>query len=640
MALVELAVKEDNRPVGMPRFGRGFCLPKQGIRAYNLRPHGRAVLMQSDFQLGTWRVQPQLNRLACERRTIRLEPKMMGVLVCLAQHSGEVVSKEQIVQEVWQGTFVTDDVLIRCVSELRKAFGDNAVAPVVIETIPKRGYRLLPPVIAISSSSHPQHPSQPEFVDSIAVLPFENSGSDPEMEYLSEGVAETIINRLSRLQNLRVVPRTTTFQYKRRPLNLIQIGKELRVRLVLTGYIARRGDRLTVGAELIEAERESQLWGQTYGRNIEEILAIEEAIARKIPDYLHFPLTDVERRQVAKRSTESRDAYHLYLKAVYFAYKYTPEGFGKGLDYCRKAIEADPVYADAYAALSYLYSLLGAFDVVPALEAFPRARAAALKALEIDNNLSDAHAVLGFVKLAHDWNLPDAEAELRRAIEIGPNLPGGHYAYSHWWLAKGLPQKAIEEALRAIDLDPLSLPKNYHLGAVYYFAHNYDAAIAQLHKTSELDPSFVIAHNLLAINYALKGLSSDALAEANKANSLSPGLYARLTLGRVCAIVGDYSEAREILTEAERMSRPPNYSRAFWCAMVYALLAEPDQAFAWLEKACIAREPALIYLNHFSDFNSLHDDPRFLDLLSRIGLAGQAIFATNTSVLETPGRNA
>jgi TolB-like protein/Tfp pilus assembly protein PilF len=576
--------------------------------------------MQSDFQLGAWRVQPQLNRLACDVRTVRLEPKMMGVLLCLAQRSGDVVSKDQIVQEVWQGTFVTDDVLIRCISELRKAFGDNAGRHAVIETIPKKGYRLLLPVTVVSySDQSPGSSSGP--VDSIAVLPFENSASDPEMEYLSEGLAETIINRLSRLQNLRVVPRTTTFQYKRKPLNPIQVGHELRARLVLTGHIARRGDRLTVGAELIETGRESQLWGQTYDRNIEEILAIEDAIAGEIPDYLHLALTDVERRQVAKRTTESRDAYHLYLKAVYFAHKYTPEGFGKGLDYCRKAIEADPIYADAYAALSYLYSLLGTFDVVPALEAFPRARAAALKALEIDDSLSDAHTVLGFVKLAHDWNLPDAEAELRRAVELGPNMPGGHYAYSHWWLAKGLPQKAMDEAQRAIDLDPLSLPKNYHLGAVYYFAHDYDAAIAQLHKTSELDPSFVIAHNLLAITYAFKGFSREALAEAEKAHSLSPGLYARHTLGRVYAILGDHSKARDILREAEKMSTPPNYSRAAWCAMIHALLAEPDQALAWLEKACIAREPALIYLKHFSDFDSLHDDPRFHDLLHRIGLA-------------------
>jgi TolB-like protein len=357
--------------------------------------------MHSDFQFGAWRVQPQLNSIASDHKTIRLEPKMMGVLVCLAQHSGEVVSKEQLVQEVWRDTFVTDDVLIRCISELRKAFGDNAGRPTIIETIPKRGYRLLPPLTVVSHRSQLQDLGT---VDSIAVLPFENADPDPQMDYLSEGVPETIINSLSRLQNLRVVPRTTTFQYKRKSLDPVQVGRELRARLVLTGHVSRRGDRLLVGAELIDTAQESQLWGQTYDRKIDEILAIEEEIAGRVSNYLKVQLTGAEIRQVTRRSTESREAYHLFLKALHFAWKYTPEGFGKGLDFCRQAIEADPSYSDAYGALSFLYSLLGTFGVVPALEAFPRAKAAVLKALEIDDNLSDAHAVLGFIHLVHDWN--------------------------------------------------------------------------------------------------------------------------------------------------------------------------------------------------------------------------------------------
>ena len=544
----------------------------------------------------------------------------MGVLVCLAQRSGEVVPKEQLVHEVWRDTFVTDDVLIRCISELRKAFGDNAGQPAVIETIPKKGYRLLLPVTVVSYTD--QSPaSSGGIVDSIAVLPFENSGSDPEMEYLSEGVAETIINSLSRLQNLRVVPRTTTFQYKRKALNPVQVGHELRARLVLTGHISRRGDRLMVGAELIDTGRESQLWGQTYDHKIEEVLAIPEAISGKIPDYLHLPLTNMQKRQVAKRSTENRDAYHLYMKAMHFAHKYTPEGFGKGLDYCRRAIEADPVYADAYVALSYLYSLLGMFGVVAALEAFPRAKAAAVKAVEIDDDLSDAHTVLGFVYLAHDWNLPRAEAELCRAIELGPHMAGSHYAYSHLWLAKGRFKEAIEEIERAIDLDPLSLPKNYHLGSVYYYAHEYDSAIAQLHKVIELDSSFVIAHNLLAVVYAQKGLPNEARAEAEKARSLSPGLWGRIALGRVHAIIGNQAEAREILAEVEQESKSRNLSRAAYCATMHALLGEPDQAFDWLNRAFAEREPTLVYLNQFPDFQCMHDDPRFQDLLRRIGAA-------------------
>jgi TolB-like protein len=576
--------------------------------------------MHPEFQLGAWRVQPQLNSVARDQRTIRLEPKMMGVLVCLAQRSGDVVSKEQLVQEVWRDTFVTDDVLIRCVSELRKAFGDNAGKPAVIETIPKRGYRLLLPVVTVAHSDRPGNAMQAQFMDSIAVLPFENTGRDPAMEYLSEGIAETIINSLSRLQQLRVVPRTTAFQYKAKPLNAAQIGRELGVRIVLTGHVVQRSDRLIVGAELIDPVEHAQLWGRTFDRRKEDIFSIESEIAAEIPNHLRLPLTDMQKRQLTKRSTESRDAYHLYLKAMYFANKYTPDGFRKGLDYCRQAIEADPVYADAYAGLSYLYSLMGAFDTVPALEAFPRARAAALKALEIDDGLSDAHAVLGFVKMVHDWDWQGAETEFRQAIELGPHMPGGHYAFSHWCLAKGELKQAVEEAKRAIDLDPLSLPKNYHLGAVYFFAHQYDLAIAQLHKTSELDPSFGIAHNLLAVTYATKGMFGEAVEEAETARALYDGLYSQVTLAGVNALMGKLVEARKILGEVEQVSKAPYFPRALWCAKIHALLAERDQAFVWLDRAWEAREPALIYLRQGPGFERLHDDPRFADFLRRIGL--------------------
>jgi TolB-like protein len=578
--------------------------------------------MQSDFQLGIWRVQPQLNCVSCDQKIIRLEPKMMEVLLCLAQSSGEVVSKERLVQEVWRNTFVTDDVLIRCVSALRKAFGDDSGKPAIIETIPKRGYRLVLPVVPVAYSQRTQGASPSDFADSIAVLPFENAGPDPDMEYLSDGIAETIINYLSRLQNLRVVPRTTTFQYKRKSLNPSEVGHELGVRLVLTGHVRQQRERLVVGTELIDTARHSQLWGETYDRKMEDIFSIQNQIAAEIPNYLRLRLTEVEKRELAKRPTESREAYHLFLKAMYFANKYSPEGFGKGLDYCRQAIAADPLYADAYAALSYLYGLLGAFDVVPAREAFPRARAAAVKALEIDDGLSDAHAALGFVLMLHDWDWQSAEAEFRRAIELGPHMSGGHYAYSIWLLAQDRPEEAAAEAGRALDLDPLSLPKNCHLGVVHFLGHEYDAAIDQLRRTIELDASFVMAHHILALVYAVKGMRAEALAEAERAHPLSDEIYSRVTFARINALTGKPGEARQVLTQLEQVeqaAKPSSY-RATWCAMIHALLGEQVQAFEWLDRAYEEREAALIYLRHFPDYESLHEDPRFADLLRRIGL--------------------
>ena len=331
---------------------------------------------------------------------------------------------------------------------------------------------------------------------------------------------------------------------------------------------------------------------------------MQEELARQISESLRLRLTPEEQKRLAKRPTQSREAYHLFLKSTYYANKWTPEGFQKGFEYCRLAIETDPVYAEAYAALGYLYSLMGAFDVMPAMEAFPRARAAALKALEIDDDLSDAHAVLGFVKLAYDWDWKNSQAEIRRAIELGPLLSDGHYVYSHWWLAKGLHKEALEEAKCALNLDQLSLPKNYHLGAVYFFGHEYDAAVEILKKTSELDPSFGIAHNLLAVTYAVKRMPREAVAEVESERAFSDQLYTRITLARINAMLGNTAEARVALSEVEQVSKPPYFSRALWFAMIHALLDGRDQAFEWLNRACEPREPALIYLRQIPDLRA------------------------------------
>jgi serine/threonine protein kinase/tetratricopeptide (TPR) repeat protein len=459
-----------------------------------------------------------------------------------------------------------------------------------------------------------------KFFECLAVLPLANATGDPETEYLGDGISESIINLLSQLPKLRVVPRTSAFRYKGREMDLKIVGRDLNVSSVLTGTVIQRGDRLIVQTELVDVVNDAQLWGGRYNRKLEDIFEVQEELARKISEALRLRLTPEEQKRLTKRPTQNCEAYHLFLKSTYYANKWTTEGFQKGFEYCRLAIETDPVYAEAYAALGYLYSLMGAFDVMPAVEAFPRARAAALKALEIDDDLSDAHAVLGFVKLAYDWDWKNSEVELCRAIELGPLLSGGHYAYSHWWLAQGLHKEALEEAKCALNLDPLSLPNNYHLGAVYFFGHEYGAAVEQLKKTSELDPSFGIAHNLLAVAYAVKRMPREALAEVESARAFSDQLYTRITLARISAMLGNPAEARVILSEVEQVSKPPYFPRALWFAMIHALLGGRDQAFEWLDRACEAREPALIYLTQFPDFESMHRDRRFGDLLRRIGL--------------------
>lgn len=461
-----------------------------------------------------------------------------------------------------------------------------------------------------------------EFVDSLAVLPFENEGRDPDMEYLSDGIAETIINNLAQLESLRVVPRTTAFRYKGKLLDPAQLGRELRARVVITGRVVQRGERLIVGAELIDTVHESQLWGRTYDRKFEDIFSIQDELAAEVSNYLRLRLTDAERKRLTKRSTESREAYHLYLKAIYFANKWTPEGLRKGFDYCRQAIEADPVYAQAYSGLAYMYVLAGFRGGAPPVETFAKAKAAAVKALDIDDGIADAHAILAFVRLVYDWDWQGSQAELSRATELGPNLATGHYAYSHWYLSKQMYDEAIAEIKRAIDIDPLSVLLNFALGAAHCYAGQYDEAIVQLQKATELNPLFAPAHQTLAVAYARKGMCQDATAQAEKGLALSGGsLRGKALWAGVGAMTGKQDEARTVLHELEQESGPPHFLHSYSCAGIHALLGDQDEAFEWLDKACQGRAGALIYLASDPGFEKLRGDPRFDALLRRIGLA-------------------
>lgn len=461
----------------------------------------------------------------------------------------------------------------------------------------------------------------PGSFDSLAVLPLINATGDPETEYLSDGITESIINSLSQLPNLRVIPRTSIFRYKGRETALKMVGRDLNVRAVLTGMINQRGDRLVVQTELVDVVNDAQLWGAQYNRKLEDIFDMQEELARQISENLRLRLSPEEEKRVTKRPTENREAYHLFLRAMHYANKWTPEGVRKGIEYSRQAIEVDPLFARAYAGLAYLYMLVSAFRGLPPPQAFSRARAAAIKALEIDECLAEAHSYLAYIQLVHDWDWANAARESSRAIELGPNLAEGHRVYSQWCLTSGLPEEALVEAKRALDLDPLSLPTNHNLALTYFLVHEYGAAIEQLHKTLELDPSFVGARGLLAHAYAQTGRLQEATAEVGEAPTVS---WARLgrsaIIGTVSAMAGRHDEARRALNELSLESKPPDYFWASQCAAIHALLGERDQAFQWLDKAYQSRASALIYVKLVPPFETLHADPRFSNLVRRIGL--------------------
>lgn len=567
--------------------------------------------MQSDFQLGAWRVQPQLNSLACDLRTVRLEPKMMGVLLCLAQRSGDVVSKEQIVEEVWQGTFVTDDVLIRCVSELRKAFGDDAGKSTIIETIPKRGYRLLLPVVPVAHGMQSESDVRSSAVDSIAVFPFENASGTAEIEYLSDGISESIINSLSRLAWLRVVPRTTIFRYRERSADPIRVGQELRTRLLLTGRVRERDGDLIVDAELIDTARESQVWGGRFRRKVSETIDVMQEIAEEVSKRLQLKLSNHESAFLSQRPTQNREAYLLFLRAMHQANKWTPEGRLKGIEFARQAIEADPAYAAPHSVLAYIYGMLGYAGALAPADAFPKSRAAALRALQIDETDVSAQVWLGLVKLFYDWDWQGAEIEIRRALYLGANDPASHFAHGVWLLAMGRCEESILEMKRAIELDPLSSPINAFTIAAYSGARQYDNALEQCRKTLELDPTFVAAQAHLAALLVRLGRSEEAIAEAQK-------LRGKSALGRVYAIAGRAEEARTIAQELERQAKPASLASAL--PYIYAILGDRDRAFYWLEEAYLARVSELVFISHAPDCDGLRGDPRFEDLLRRIGI--------------------
>jgi non-specific serine/threonine protein kinase len=472
---------------------------------------------------------------------------------------------------------------------------------------------------AVEAPPRPQKLSRT--IDSLAVLPFANLSGDPEMEYLSDGITDTLMNSLSQLRKLRVVPRGLVFRYKGREVDPQQLGSELNVRAVLTGRVMQRGDMLLIGTELLDVARVSQLWGAQYNRKMADIFVVQEEIAREISERLRLELTGEEKKRLAKRVTQNKEAYQFYLKASYFYAKWSPENLNKAIEYSRQAIDQDPALAPAHAVMALSYGMLGYFGFLPSKEAFPKAKAAALRALALDDGLSQAHAALAAIRLLHDWDWPGGEEESRRALELNPDEPWAHQAYAVSLVVKGRFEEAVSEQSRAVELEPLSPATNLVLGAVFFWTRQYDQAVEQLRKTLELDPNIMRPRELLVLAYAHKGMYAEAMAECERIRPLPGGnLVSRAVLGYVCALAGRRDEALNILEELKPLLEG-NLLLLYRVALLCAALNERDQAFELLDKACDERFALIIYLKVYSPFDNLRSDPRFQDLLRRMNLA-------------------
>jgi serine/threonine-protein kinase len=456
-------------------------------------------------------------------------------------------------------------------------------------------------------------------IKSIAVMPFVNEGGKAELEYLSDGMTDTLISSLSQLPNLSVKARSSVFRYKGKETNPQTIGKELNVQAILNGRIAQRGDQLTLTLELVDAQTENVIWSEQYNRQQADLVSLQSEIARNVSTKLQTKLSGVEEQKVAKTYTTNPEAYQLYLKGLFYWNKRTPEALKNAVDYFNQAIAKDPNYAQAHAGLALTYVLLPEYSLSPPHEAHPKTKAAAKKALEIDESLAEAHTALAYSLSSYDWKFAEADREFQRAIQLNPN-----YATAHQWHAESLVatqrfDEAIAEAKRAAELDPLSLVINHALGFCYLYARQYDQAIQQYRKTIELDQNWYIAHWFLGFAYEMKGLSREAIAEYQKAKELNDDPYVLGLLGHGYAASGRRDEATKVLAEMNEVAKQ-RYVPAYSFAQVYAGLGDKEHAFQWLEKSYQDRAYDITYLKVDPFFDNLRSDPRFADLVRRIGL--------------------
>lgn len=459
-------------------------------------------------------------------------------------------------------------------------------------------------------------------IESIAVLPFQNRSSETDTDYLSDGLAESLIYRLSQLPNLKVSPTSSVFRYKGKEIDPIKAGQELGVNAVLSGRIVQRGENLTVSAELVDVRDNKLLWGEQYDRKMSELLATQREIAREIVDKLKIKVSN-EPKALAKHYTESNEAYQLHLKGRFYWNKRNVEGLQKALEYFQQAIDRDPNFALAYSGLADTYALLGGPEAggdFPPNEMLPKAKAAALKALEIDETLAEPHVALGHTKYFYDRDFAGAEREFKRAIELNPNYSVAHHWYAIYLLQVGRQRESLAEIRRAQELDPLSLSINTWHGYILARSGQFDQALEQLRKTVEMDPNFILAHFRLGSLYEEKERYDEAIGEFKEVLKLSGGRPLGVAaLARVNALAGNRKEAEKSLDELLKLSQQRYVSPAS-IAIIYIALGDKDQAFAWLEKANELRELNIVRLNVDPRFDPLRSDPRFADLVRRIGI--------------------
>lgn len=540
---------------------------------------------------------------------IRLQEQPLQILRILLEQPGKIVTREELREKIWPSdTFVDfDHGINNAIKRLREALGDTADTPRYVETLPRRGYRFIASI----------ERETPRF-RSLAVLPLENLSRDPEQEYFAEGLTEELITTLAKIGELRVVSRTSSMLYKgvRKPLR--EIARELEVDTIVEGTVLRAGDRVRVTAQLIDPMKETHLWAESYERHLRDVLDLQADVARAIAHQVQIKLTAQEQIHLAQPHPVDPGAYEVYLKGRYYWNKRSREGHAEAVQYFQQAIAKDPSYATAYAGLADALAIVGLWGLLPPEEGCGKAKWLALRALELDNSLAEAHTSLAWASFHHDYDFAGSEKEFERALELNPR-----YAIAHHWFGMSLAmmgryEEGYTELKRAIRLDPHWSNIHFGLAFVHWCGRRYDQAIECCEKALELDPNSVQALAWLGLGYVAKMMFEPAIAALQKAAVLAQRAPSPTSfLGEAHAVAGAPDEARKILHELTGQ----RHVTAYFVSRICAALGEKDEALKWLETAYRERCEWIVLLKVDPRFDSLRDDARFRDLMRRMNFS-------------------
>jgi DNA-binding winged helix-turn-helix (wHTH) protein/tetratricopeptide (TPR) repeat protein len=580
---------------------------------------------KESYEFGPFHLDSSKRLLTSRGKSVPLTPKAFEILLVLVEKRGQVVEKEELLQLVWPDTVVEEGNLTFNIHALRKALGERPSEHRYILTIPGRGYSFVAdtrkvavePVVDSKPTGLPDRTP----IRSLAVLPFKSPGHVPEDDYLGLGVADALITRLSGLRQVIVRPTLSVRKYVTMEGSPDVIARELAVESILEGSIRRSGDRIRVTVQLISARDGAELWAEKFDERFTDVFTVEDRVSERVASALKIKLSEADIELLKKRYTVHPYAFQAYLKGRYYWNKRTRDGIKKGVEHFDHAIEQDPLYALAYAGLADCYSLLSMHGVLHPKEAFTRAKAAAVKALEIDDNLAEAHASLAYTNLYYEWDWTAAEREFRRSIDLNPNYATAHHWYHEYLVLQGRIAEATEEIKKAQELDPLSPAINAALVLPFLNSGQYDRGIEGLKRVIELEPGFYRGHWFLGIAYVLVRQYEMAFKELQEAVLLSEnGTRALATLGWAYAVAGMRERARTVMDELQCRMRE-QYVPPYSMAIILTALGEKDQALEWLERGYEAKDEWLTRLGIAIELDSLRSDPRFRSLIERVGLS-------------------